>query len=790
MKKISFQDNWLFSRNGEQAEPVLIPHDAMYEERRDENAPGGSASAFYYGGKYRYTKAFDGNAYVGKKVKLHFEGIYRNSMVTVNDRSFDGAAYGYSPFFLDITDVIRKGENIVTVDVDNSAQPDSRWYSGAGIYRPVWLWVGEGNCVEPEGIRVSTVSYDPAVIHVSVETNAPASETKVDILDGNTVIASFTGKNAQVEISDAKLWSAETPYLYTCRATTDSDTAEASFGIRKVEWSPEGLKVNGREVLLRGGCVHHDNGILGARCYDKSEERRVRIMKEAGYNAIRSAHNPCSEAMLRACDKLGMYLMDETWDMWYNHKNKFDYATDFAAAYKTDLSTLVSRDYNHPSVIMYSIANEISEPVTDKGLALEKEIVDCLHTLDSSRPVSAGINLMILTMAAKGQGVYKEEGGMNEKMSEKPQKEKKEKKPQLVGSLLFNMMTNMVGTNMNKMANSKKADQTVSPCLDALDIAGYNYASGRYPLERKVHPDRIVYGSETFPQDIAKNWEMVRKYPYLIGDFMWTAWDYLGEAGIGAWTYDPNSGGFNKSYPWLLADVGAIDILGNVGAPADYAACVWNVKKTPVIHVEPVNHSHEHAYKSTWRGTNARPSWSWKGCEGKKAVVEVYSNEAAKIALEINGERVGVKPVKEYKAVFKTTYKAGTITAIALDSVGKELSRSSRFSADGKLAIALRPEETEVPMGEIVYIPVSIDGENGAVESNADELISVSVDNGTLLAFGSALPMTTQRYTAGKYPTYYGQALAVVLCDRPGTVTVTARGETLQQAQAKVTVLS
>ncbi len=784
MKQLSFSDGWRFSRNGGEFAPVLIPHDAMQAERRDENAPGGSASGFYYGGQYRYTKTFDGTELTGKTVKLHFEGVYRNCHVTVNGTALGGAAYGYIPFFLDISDLVVNGENTVTVDVDNSNQPDSRWYSGAGIYRPVWLWVGEKNSIQPEGIRVRTISYAPTRVAVSVDCGG---EPKVEILEGDTVIASGTGKALELDIPNARLWSAETPSLYTCRVTTENDTAETAFGIRKVEWSNQGLTVNGVGVLLRGGCVHHDNGILGARSYRESEERRVKILKAAGYNALRISHNPASSAMLEACDKYGLYVMDETWDMWYNHKNKHDYATDFMANYKADLDAFVARDYNHPSVIIYSIANEISEPVTDKGLALEKEIVEYLRQADPSRPVSAGMNLMILTMAQKGQGVYKEEGGMGDNYAEKPKKNKKEKKPQMVGSLFFNMLTNMIGTNMNNMANSKKADAVVSPALDALDMAGYNYGSGRYPLEGKLHPGRILFGSETFPQDIHKNWEMVKKYPYLIGDFMWTAWDYLGEAGIGAWTYDPNSSGFSKPYPWLLADVGAVDIIGNVGAPADFAAVVWGLKKEPVLHVEPVNHSHEHVYKATWRGTNARPSWSWRGCDGKKAVVEVYS-DAAQVALEVNGLKIGTKKLKGHKAVFKTRYAPGTITAVALDEAGKELSRSSRSSATGKLQLAVQPEETTVTCGDILYVPISIVGANGVVESNADEAVTVTVENGTLLAFGSALPMTEQSHLSGTFPTYYGQALAVVLCDKPGTVIVTAAGKTLAAASASATV--
>lgn len=277
--------------------------------------------------------------------------------------------------------------------------------------------------------------------------------------------------------------------------------------------------INGQETLLRGGCVHHDNGILGACAYAEAEERKVRIMKEYGYNAIRSAHNPCSRAMLDACDRLGMYMMDETWDMWYQHKSKYDYATDFMDNYEDDIARMVAKDYNHPSVILYSIGNEISEPSKEEGTA----------------------------QADGGEGA--ESAPQMPDMSQ-------------MNSTMFNQMTMMIGTGMNHSADGEEADKATSPILDAVDIAGYNYASGRYPLEGEAHPNRIVFGSETFPQDIPVNWAMVEQYPYLIGDFMWTAWDYLGEAGIGAWAYTDDAMSFDKPYPWLIGGAGVIVLTG------------------------------------------------------------------------------------------------------------------------------------------------------------------------------------------------------------------------------------
>lgn len=762
MKKISFNDNW--KCNGV---AVTVPHDAMIHTERRANAESGSAQAYFAGGKYVYEKNFDVTAdMLSKHVVFEFEGVYKNAKVYLNGTEIGGADYGYIPFFAVADGYLAEGENIIRVECDNEKQPESRWYTGAGIYRPVWMHIGEGECIEPESVKISTLSYNPAKIRIESE-----KEICVEIID-NGVIAAGKGTQIELEIPNAKLWSEDSPFLYTCRAYTETDEFTTKFGIRKVEWSYKGLFINGKKTLLRGGCVHHDNGILGAATFDESEYRRVKILKEAGYNAIRASHNPTSRAMLDACDELGVYVMDEAWDMWFHHKNKFDYATDWRKNYLSDLTAMVNRDFNHPSVIMYSIGNEVSEPAKDEGLKVAKEMIDLLHSLDPNRAVSGGFNLMIISNAKKGKGVYNEEGGRDDSG---------DKAMRGMNSTIFNMVTNMVGTGMNKLANSKKADEATSPLLDMMDLAGYNYASGRYPLEGKAHPDRVVYGSETFPQDIVKNWEMVKKYPYLVGDFMWTAWDYLGEVGLGAWGYTPDSKGFNKPYPWLLADCGAFDILGNAGAPVAYAKSAWGLLDKPWIGVQPINHDTKPA-KMVWRGSNAIESWSWKNCGGKKAVVEVYT-DADSVELLINNKSVGKKRVKLNKAIFKPKYQAGTVTAIAYDKLGKEISRNELTSAMNNASLQIIPEKDIVKPSEICYVNICIADSNGIVECNADEKVKVSVEGGELLAFGSANPRTEERFDSGEYATYYGRALAIVRAGESGEITITANGK-----QGKITI--
>lgn len=759
MRKLSFNENWCC--NGT---PVTLPHDAMIVEKRSPSASDGG-HGYFPGGVYTYEKTFTApKEWAGKKILIEFEGVYKNCTVSLNGTKIGEHKYGYTTFTVPLDGLNFGGENALTVVADNSQLPNSRWYTGSGIYRPVWLYLGDDRRVEYRGVKITTISLNPTVVRVDVDATG---EAEVEILEDGRVVAS--GSCGEITIPNAKLWSDEAPNLYTCRVTVGEDVVEEKFGIREIKWSNQGLFINGKETLLRGGCVHHDSGILGAATYDESEWRRVRILKEAGFNAIRSAHNPCSRAMLEACDHYGMYLMDETFDMWYNRKTKHDYGLDFEAHWAEDTAEMVQRDYNHPSVIVHSIGNEVAEPGEAKGLEYGKKLVELIHSLDAARPVTCGLNLMVMSRAAKGQGIYQDgeqkTGGKEQKSDGKVKN----------GSLLFNTMASFAGSSMNNGGNSPKVDAIASPMIDTLDIAGYNYGSGRYPLEGKQHPDRIILGSETFPQDIYKNWQQVKAFPYLLGDFMWTSWDYLGEAGLGAWSY---TGGmpFNRPYPWVLGGAGVIDITGKPDGACRYASTVWGLEKAPRIAVKPVNHPGIRPSKSAWRGTNAIESWAWKDCDGNKAEVEVYS-DAAVVELFLGGKSLGKKTVKECKAIFKTRYAMQDLTAVAYAPNGQETGKRTLSPATGKVHIRLTPEESS---SDLVFIPVELVGENGVVESNADRRLTVTVAGGELLAFGSANPCHEEQYHTGCFTTYYGRALAVVRTKGSCTVSVTDGKETAE----------
>ena len=783
MKSVDFCKDWRFKKASQDSYTVVtLPHDATLHEGRSPDSLGESGHGWFLGGIYEYEKTF----FVPDEWRdfaaiLQFGGVYKDSTVYVNGEKAGGCVYGYSEFAVPIDSFLKFGEdNVIKVITDNSDLPNSRWYAGAGIYRPVTLLLGGKNHILRRGVKITTLSISP--VKIMVETHHTGGNVVVEIIDNGNVVSTGEGDKVEITIPDGKLWNDECPHLYKCKVTlldngNTVDEVIESFGVRQLSWSNKGFFVNGKETLLRGGCVHSDNGILGACSYRTSEERRIKMLKQAGFNAVRVSHNPAGEFMLDACDKYGMYVIDETWDMWYSPKSKYDYGKDFEANYMFDVESLVERGYNHPSIIMYSIGNEISEPAKEKGVTLTKKLVEKFHELDPTRPVTAGVNLFVISRSAKGNPIYKEDGGLN----------REQKDMSKMNSTMFNMMTSIVGTGMNKAANSKKVDDITKPCLDALDIAGYNYASGRYPLEAKANPHRVIVGSETFPQTIVKNWAMVKKYPYLIGDFMWTAWDYLGEAGIGSWAYHADGKGFNKPYPWLLADTGAFDILGNPNGEAFLAKTLWGFSKKPIIAVRPINHESRPA-KAVWRGTNAIPSWSWRGCEGKQAIVEVYS-DANKVELRLNGKSLGKKRVKDYVATFKVKYLQGKLDAVAYDSSGRETGSSTISSASGDMKIKISPESDSVAPNDIVYVPITITGENNVVESNADTPLKVSVEGGELLGFGSANPRTEESYLSGTFTPYYGHSQAIVRAGAKGIIRIFVSGGSLKNAFSDIKIL-
>lgn len=775
---------------------IVLPHDAMLAESRSELAASGINGSWFEGHDYLYEKHFvPGPEMADKKLVLEFEGVYRKAEVFVNGQKLIFRPYGYTNFYVDITDHLKNGQdNLIQVIARNADQPNSRWYSGAGIYRPVHLWVSDKDHILMNGVRVRTLSTAPARVEVSVKTSG-VGKVFVDILDGQDVIVSrereTNGKLCiDVDIPNVKLWSPEKPKLYTCRVRFRNDEETVTFGVRSLSWGRDGILINGKRVIIRGACIHHDNGVIGAACWYDAVERKIRLLQQCGYNAVRSAHNPCSKALLDVCDKLGMLVMDEYIDHWYIHKTQYDYVNYFPDWWKQDMLDMVEKDYNHPCVIMYSTGNEVSETAQKKGIALVKEMTEYLHDIDGTRPVTCGVNIFFNFLSSVGFGVYSDEKAKKEAVrAEKARQAGQQvKKGRAVGSQFFNDMAGLMGDQFMKMgATLPFCDWKTRDAFAKMDIAGYNYGAYRYKHDLKKYPDRLILGSETFCNDAYRFWEHAKQEPRLAGDFVWAGMDYLGEVGIGSWEYQDYAPRFDNGPGWISAGSGRLDLTGKPLGEALYTRVAFELESGPRIAVCPVDHTDDKHSPSAWKMSNAMESWSWEGCDGKPANVEVYAR-AASVALFINDQLVGKKKIKnDCIARFRCTYQHGKIEAVSYDAGGREIGRYALHSADKRTYLKALAEKPSVAPGGLSYIRLKYTDGAGITKPLCRGKLKVEVTGGRLVGLGSACPYYELSYLDDVADTYYGEALAVVQAGCGEQLTVSVSDGTYS-AQAFVAV--
>ena len=782
MKATSLLTGWTCRHLGDTApgKPVTLPHDAMLAEPRTALSAGGTNTGWYEGYDYEYrrTLTVPENELADTHI-LEFEGVYHNAEVWLNGQKAAFRPYGYTNFYVDCAPYLHAGENELRVIARNADQPNSRWYSGAGIYRPVVLWTADKQQhIALNGVRIRTVSINPATVEVAVRT-VGAGRVSVDVLAGEKQVASAaadtTGEvTLTLTVPNAKLWDVEHPNLYTCRVRFGSDEDLQTFGIRTLSWGKKGILLNGERVIVQGACIHHDQGILGARCYAQGEERRVRLLKENGYNAVRSAHNPCSKALLDACDRLGMLMMDEYIDHWYIHKTEYDYVPYFDKWWKQDIADMVDKDYNHPCVILYSTGNEVSETAQKKGIQLTRELTDYLHSLDNTRPVTCGINIFFNFLSSIGFGVYSDEKAKKE--AEKTEKLRaagvQPQKKKAVGSKFFNDLAGLMGDEfMKRGATLHGCDVRTRDAFANMDIAGYNYGIYRYKHDLKKYPNRLILGSETFCNDAYRFREQAKKNPRLVGDFVWAGMDYLGEVGVGSWEYKAYATQFS-GLGWTTAGSGRIDLNGRPLGEALYTRVALEQEIGPYIAVRPVMFSGEKHSPSAWKMTDAMPSWSWAGCEGKKAHIEVYAR-AAKVALLLNGKKVAEKQLKnDCLAKFTIPYQSGTLEAVSYDAIDRVLGRCKLQTAGADTVLRAVPEEKKTKPGRLCYIRIRYTDRAGELKPMERGMVNITVSGGKLLAAGSACPFHPGSYLTPETDTYYGEALAVVEAGESGAVEV------------------
>jgi hypothetical protein len=804
MTRLPFADGWTVgpklgafeAKNAaDTAVAVHVPHDALRDLSRSVDGGQGVHSGYIPGGVFAYTKSFEApDEWRDKTVRIEFEGVYRDATVYINGDFAGHEANGYAAFVIDADPFLRFGETN-TITVEARVHRDSRWYTGGGIYRPVHLLVDDPVHIAIDGTSAvaSDIDDERAIVEIAtvVENStrhtitrriawtiadeggliAASGDSPVTVLPGESATA-----RARLAVASPRLWGPDSPHRYRVRSvltdaageTTDEETT--AFGIRRLQLDTvHGLRINGETVDLRGACIHHDNGPLGAVSIADAEDRRVRLLKAAGFNAIRSAHNPASRALLDACDAHGMLVMDELTDVWTRSKTVFDSSIGFDERWPRDVSALVAKDRNHPSVVLYSIGNEILELATPHGATWSRRLAEEFRRLDPTRFVTNGINGIIANLDRMAEA-------MAEAQAADP-----------------NTMMADMGEQMALMNASQLITESTEESAAVLDVVGFNYADSRYDLDAELFPNRVIVGSETFPDRIASLWADVRRLPHVIGDFTWTGWDYIGEAGIGRVDYTDAEGyeptGTAGPFPYLLADCGDIDITGHRLPASHYREIAYGLRAEPAIAVHRTQHHGRPVAKTPWSWDDVVSSWSWGVTDGSPVTVDVYA-DAEEVELMLDGvvlDRVAVGEPRPLIARFETEYRRGELTAIAFAG-GAEVARTSLRTA-GAPVLSARAESPSIAADGLGYVGIEIADADGILLCDADRLVTVTVTGGSIAGLGSARARTEESFAGPSVTTYDGRALAIVRPDAGATgVTVTVTAEAFAPASVVFSV--
>lgn len=772
-----FDNNWRFHLGGMTgAETTQIddikwrqlnlPHDWGVEDLPGKNSPFLSTAisqvngGFTVGGTAWYRKTFDVPATDnGKQLVILFDGVYMNADVFVNGKLVGNHPYGYTSFYYDITQHINFGtKNIIAVEVKNEGQ-NSRWYSGSGIYRHVWLKTINPVHIAQWGTSISTPSVNKSEATVAVKTQVENETTiaanvslvtqflnsgGIEVGRAETAYTINAGEKKSVDastvIKNPSLWSCENPALYKAVTSIYQNgkvvySEVNSFGIRSISFSvAKGFQLNGTSLKLKGGCIHNDNGPLGAKAYDRAEERKVELLKASGFNAIRCSHNPPSPAFLNACDRLGMFVIDEAFDMWTIGKNPYDYHLYFKDWWQKDMESMILRDRNHPSIIMWSIGNEIPERATTAGVETAKELVAYVKGIDSTRAVTSAVN----------------------------------------------------GLNPDK-----------DPYFETLDIAGYNYPVGGDHLQENIFvkdhkrkPERIMFCSESYPLEAFASWMAVEDNPFVIGDFVWTATDYIGEASIGWLGYYQQA----DFYPWNLAFCGDIDVCGWKRPQSFYRDALWMTNQLSLFVKPPqpsfaINPNRESWSK--WHWLDAVTDWNWKGYENTQMEVGAYSScEAAELFL--NGKSLGIKQTNrstQFKAIWHVPFNAGEIKLVGY-SGNQKVNITSISTAEKPTQIKLSTDRNNINADgqDLSYVTIELLDSKGNRNPKADNELNFSITGpGVIEAVGNANPMSLESYQLPKRKAWQGRCLVIIRSTgKPGKIILNAVGKGLKSAKIEL----
>ncbi|MBR4344477.1 MAG: DUF4982 domain-containing protein [Lachnospiraceae bacterium] len=845
MERIKLDEKWTFRRGfcdnlgmikSDPGVEVNLPHDGMIGTAVTADAPAQMDMGYFTGGISNYTKYVNiPEEWENESIGLRFDGAMMNVTVDVNGFKAGRQHYGYAPFYVDLTDLVTFGkENRITINVNTSMQPNSRWYTGSGLYRGVELVHGPKVHIANDGIFVYTkeVADGHAFLEAQVDVRNETAEKRLAEIELSLVFEDkikalaqkdndaedkddsfFCSNNEQVAASvkkviwlDARstgtariafsiknplIWDVDDPNLYTVKATVKNlgvyrthfvadpkencivDEASTLFGIKTVTVDAvRGLLINGKSVKLKGGCLHHDNGLLGSVSLYEIEARKVKKLKEIGFNAIRTTHNPPSSALIEACDRLGMYVFDEAFDAWGMAKRSGDYSQFFDADWEKDLTAFVRRDRTHPCVVIWSIGNEIPERGgLNNGYDLAKKLAEKVRSLDGTRPVSNGICSFW--------------SGLDDELAEG-----------------LSWFQNSIDGGLTKDFWEKGTE----PFTDGLDIVGYNYMEDFYERDHELFPDRVILGSENFPKEIGFRWPLVEKHPYIIGDFTWTAWDYIGEAGLGKSVYlDPEDPFLKKGpyalmpqesspYPWRTANDADFDITGTKRPQGAYRSVVWGSSATHLYTVHPKNFGKVEMI-GPWGFTDVLSCWNYTGYEGKTVELVVFSN-AQEVEILINGDSIGRKKVSSERPLpnsvrFEAIYKPGKVEAISYTD-GKEVSRDILETTGEPVGLRLTPEKKAMQANghDVLFMWIEAVDSDGRVVPDAAVPVNVKVEgSGTLAGLGTGNPITDEDYTDNETVTYHGKALAIIRSGyEKGETALSVASEGLAGDSAKIKI--
>lgn len=780
MIKKCISRDWKFSCEGADWADIDLPHDYMIETKRLPTPPGDANVGFYQNRNGRYAKYLELDR--DKHYILNIDGAYMCSSVLFNEHHLAKHPYGYSPYLVDLPDDIkRSGTNKLLIKTEPVIH-SSRWYSGNGLYRDVFLWEGGRIRIEPWDMFISTVKLDEkgAEIRLKYTVTSQADEEcevrfvlffgKEQIKEERAHIHAAKDTKTEHEylmrIENPKLWDLEHTNMYTLKTEISAqgvitDASENEFGVRTISADAKrGLLLNGKPLKLRGGCIHHDHGVLGAAAFPAAEERKIRLLKEAGFNAVRTAHNPPSLALLEACDRLGMVVMDEAFDEW--NKEKCVYHWWFDEWCKRDVASMVLRERNHPCVFSYSIGNEIFEiDGTSRAEQWSRLLVEEIKRYDDTRFATSGINK-----------------GFSENYPDKI--DPKDYADHVHGAF----------EGLDKKQKALHINKITAGYEEPLDIVGCNYYYENYLTEHECYPERVIWGSETHAIHFYHSWELTKNNNYILGDFTWTAFDNMGEVGAGRtlWARDGEIKGLSTAdYPWRCCYQGDLDLCGTRRPQSYFREAVWLGGEELKIFTTHPEHFGEGFSGTEWHWYDVYETWSFDDAYiGRLIEAEVYTT-ADTVKWYVNGSFVGESVPKDGIAKLKTTYEPGCISAAA-EKDGQICAKGSLNTVGEKSAINVTAEKDELLADnrDLCYFDITVADSEGRVVMAADDELKCVVSGGELLGIFSGNPCNEDSFTSNSCHAFLGRALAIVRTKTPGEVGIKVYADKLAAGFASV----